>query len=302
MNKNTVMESFSRWKKRVDDLALAGGVVVNTTLGQVHYTDIGEGFPVIHSHGSPTSSDSGPRAFYQVANHARVRWITPARPGFLNTPLSVGPSIEQQADMFVALMDSLNIDQAFLSSWSSGGPPAIVAAAKYPNRFKGLILYSSLSHNWEYKLSIMDRLMMKNFTNWLVDISRQKNRPAFRRKICEGAGWDYEYIKDFPDNLTVLDTFFEFMIPAKIRNDGSYNDIKQLTHLPALPFEKINIPTLVIFSPENRKIPFSNGKLAAEKIPGAKLITYEYGAHFFMADPRSAFIFDHLADFIAKTK
>jgi len=187
-----------------------------------------------------------------------------------------------------------------LFSWSSGGPSAIAAAAKYPDRFKGLILYSSLAHRWKYKMSAMDKMMMKDITIWLVDQSRKRNPDAFRKNICKGTGWDFDYIKQSPESIHMLDTFFEFMIPAGIRNAGSYNDVNNFTQYTDPGLEKVKIPTLVIFSPNNKKLPFSNGKIAAEKIPGARLVTYEHGAHFFLVDPRSAFVFDEINTFIHK--
>ena len=94
------MLSYQKWKKSLIDKAFEETKMITTSAGKILYSDIGKGFPVIHSHGSPTSADSGVRAFSKIAELAGFRLITPARPGFLKTSLSVGQSIEQQADMF----------------------------------------------------------------------------------------------------------------------------------------------------------------------------------------------------------
>lgn len=292
------MISYKKWKSNAILNAQLNAKYTQVNGIQVQYTDIGKGFPVIHSHGSPTSADSGVRAFRPLTEMTNIRLLTPARPGFLGTPLSIGQSIGEQADLFVNLMDKLQIPQAFLFSWSSGGPPAIAAAAKYPKRFKGLILYSSLAHQWEFKMSLLDKLMIKDPGIWMIELIRKRNPEKFRENICKSSGWDYNVLKKDPKSIKMIDTFFEFMTPASIRNKGSMNDVKNYVGFKQNLLESIKIPKLVIFSPNNKKLNYSHGLLAASKIPGAQFINYQHGAHFFPVDKRSHFIYDEIRSFI----
>jgi len=53
------------------------------------------------------------------------------------------PTPQEQAKAFVELLDNLGIDKVYLLATSAGGTVAIRFALDYPERTKGLILYST---------------------------------------------------------------------------------------------------------------------------------------------------------------
>ena len=292
------MESLKQWKQRMTDLANEGSSIISTAWGDVQYTEVGYGLPVIHSHGSPAGCDAGPRAFKNLAERGGLRWITPSRPGFLKTPLAVDESSEQQSDMFVALMEALGIEKAIIHGWSGGGPPAIEAAKKYPDRFVGLILYSCVAHQWGHRVTWFEKMILSDPGEWIFTLMQKMSPEAFRKKTCEEMGLDYNYLKNIPQSMAFVDQLFSFMSPASLRNQGSFNDINNYRKIEDLHLEKINIPTLISFSHSDNQLPFSNGQDAADKIPNARLINFEYGGHFPMADPRSDYLNEEMIRFI----
>jgi len=294
------MESLKHWKRRMTDLANEGSSIISTARGDVQYTEVGVGLPVLHSHGSPAGCDAGPRAFRKLAQQGNIRWITPSRPGFLMTPLTVGKTTEQQADMFVDLMDVLNVEKAVIHGWSGGGPPAIEAAKKYPDRFVGLILYSCVSHHWGHKVTWFEKMILSDPGEWIFSLMQKMSPEAFRKKTCEEMGLDYDYLKNIPESVAFIDQLFSFMSPASLRNPGSFNDIDNYRRIVDLQLEKISIPTLITFSHSDKQLPFSNAQEAADKIPNARLINFEYGGHFPMADPRTDYLNNDMISFIRK--
>ncbi len=292
------METLKQWVHHKTELANAGSIMIKTRVGDVQYTDMGKGIPVIHSHGSPAGCDAGPRAFGRLAEEGGLRFITPSRPGFLKTPLSVGKTAVQQADMFVALMDSLKIENAVIHAWSGGGPPAIEAAKKYPGRFKGLILYSCLAHRWGNKVTFFKKMILSDPGEWAFTIMQKMTPEAFRKKTCQEMGLDYEYLKNIPERMALVDCLYDFMSPASLRNDGSFNDMDHYSKIDDPEMEKISIPTLITFSPSDNQIPISNAEVAHEKIPHSRFIQFEHGGHIPLADPRADFLNGEMIQFI----
>jgi len=72
------METLKQWVHHKTELANAGSIMIKTRVGDVQYTDMGKGIPVIHSHGSPAGCDAGPRAFGKLANEGGLRFIIPS--------------------------------------------------------------------------------------------------------------------------------------------------------------------------------------------------------------------------------
>ena len=115
-------------------------MVIETSLGTVEYIDSGQGKPVLFVHGSPGGCDQGAvMGAFLVPRGFRV--IALSRPGFLKTPLTeTMKSPDQQADLELALMDSLGVERFGVSCWSGGGPSSYRLAAKHPERMTALVV------------------------------------------------------------------------------------------------------------------------------------------------------------------
>src|SRR6185295_5118190 len=81
-----------------------------------------------------TSRNANPQA------QAGVRTIAVSRPGYLRTPLSSGATFEQQADLFVALLDELKIKRVVVLASSGGGYSGFQFAMRHPDRCIALVM------------------------------------------------------------------------------------------------------------------------------------------------------------------
>ena len=107
--------------------------IVHTTAGPVEYQFVGNsGQVVLLLHGTPGGYD-------QTTEIEGFRVLTPSRPGYLRTPLDAGRSPAEQARVYIALLDSLDIDNVIVMGASGGGPSAISFAANHPERTLALI-------------------------------------------------------------------------------------------------------------------------------------------------------------------
>ena len=114
---------------------------VETSYGTITYIDEGEGEPVLSCHGICGGYDQAYDTLGDVTDIYRV--IAPSRFGYTGSDAPENPSVENQVEAFVELLDSLEIQQTYVLATSAGGATAIKFAMMHPERTKGLILYCS---------------------------------------------------------------------------------------------------------------------------------------------------------------
>lgn len=115
---------------------------METEFGTMSYVDEEEGKVVLISHGIFGGFDQGFVSLSQVTGE-RYRKISVSRfgyPGSLS-PKNLPP--ENQAKVFIELLDELRIKKTYILTTSVGGVAGLRFALAYPDRVKGLILLSS---------------------------------------------------------------------------------------------------------------------------------------------------------------
>ena len=138
---------------------------VTTAAGPVECADFGDadGPTVLTLHGSPGGVDQG-IVMGRFLAAAGFRVLTMSRPGYLGTPLTDDTApIDAQADLCVALLDAFEVESAGVLSWSGGGPVGYRLAVRHPDRVHALVALAALSHQFDWHLSLADRLM---FGTW----------------------------------------------------------------------------------------------------------------------------------------
>jgi len=293
---------FKKWFNTMKKESYKDARFIDTVKGKIHYTDIGEGHVILHSHGSPAGADTGP-LFLNNFTKSGHRIITPSRPGFLGTGLCLGESIEEQADFFKDFLDELKVRKVFIHAWSGGGPPAIAFAMKYPEYVNGLILFCAVSHRWEHKISQFEKMILSDRGIWILWNLSKIFKESFRKKNATELGVDYHFVKEKHGRVEMLDKFFEMTAPPSLRNAGSFNDIKNYREMESFDFSKVKVPTLIFFSPSDNQLPISNGDLPAKEIAGAEYFRFTYGGHMPMIDREGELINQRMLDFMkAKIK
>ena len=109
--------------------------------GNIEYLDRGDGEVLLVCHGIFGGFDQGYESLKDLTKDFRI--LSPSRFGYLNSDVLGKGTPEEQCKAYIELLDKLNIDKVFIVGTSAGGTVAIRFALDYPNRCKGLILYSS---------------------------------------------------------------------------------------------------------------------------------------------------------------
>lgn len=111
----------------------------DTTFGQLHYAEAGEGPVVLMLHQTPRSHDEFAEVQPLLANGFHT--IAMDMLGFgLSSPASGPMSIEVMAHAAWALLDALEIDSAVLLGHHTGAVVAHEMAVQAPSRVQGLVL------------------------------------------------------------------------------------------------------------------------------------------------------------------
>jgi pimeloyl-ACP methyl ester carboxylesterase len=159
--------------------------IVKTAAGDVELEERGSGTPVLVVHGSPGGIDAG-RAMGGFLPEDRFRIIALSRQGYLGTPLGAdGASIDHEADLLAAVLDSLGVDRAGVFAWSGGGPSAYRLAVRHPERVASLIALAAVSARYETPApSASDRFMFGTTAGqWLIGFLARRS-PG---QVVEGA-------------------------------------------------------------------------------------------------------------------
>ncbi len=142
-----VLAYFTSWRSdKLAELA-EGSEVVKTAWGDVEAVVRGEGPAVLVFHGAPGGYDQA-LLLARGLDDAGYKVIAPSRPGYLRTPLGSGVLPSQQADIMLALLDTLDVDKVTLLGVAEGTPAAVQFALKYPQRVSGLVLLSPVLRRW----------------------------------------------------------------------------------------------------------------------------------------------------------
>jgi pimeloyl-ACP methyl ester carboxylesterase len=260
--------AYASWRQREIVRLREESNIGETELGPIEYYVTGSGPAVLILHGSPGGYDMG-IAFSQLMDSPNFTYLTVSRPGYLRTPLTSGKTPAEQADLYAALLDELNIRATAIIAISGGGPSALQFALRYPERCSKLVMISGVAQHYdEYKIKqagppikriirqIYDKIVSFEPLLFLaLPLTRlQPTRPGSDRLLR---------------SVTMYD----------LRKNGYANDIEQFANISTYPLEKIRVPTFAVHGTADDEVPFADAQLLARKIPNINLLAIPGGSH-----------------------
>jgi 2-hydroxy-6-oxonona-2,4-dienedioate hydrolase len=270
-----MLVAFSIWRVGYVRSLEADSQVVSTRLGAIEYAVLGEGTPYLYIHGAPGGYDQGlaePRLRPQAFSGLKV--ISVSRPGYLRTPLSSGATPAEQADLFAALLDEIEVERVIVTAISAGGPSGLQFALRHPDRTAGLVLIAP-------GIAAQPDLEYENPTGaigtTMLDVV-----------LWAGGRWLFPamlpgFNADDPDQVAIARVWGTSVIPLARRTEGAINDFAVMHDLDVenWPLEALMVPTLILHGDMDRNAPFQGSRDAAARIPNAELVTFEGVGHEF---------------------
>jgi 2-hydroxy-6-oxonona-2,4-dienedioate hydrolase len=257
---------------------------IYSPFGTIEFLDIGEGFPVLVSHGTMGGWDHG----FMMADRLLgmgYRLIVPSRFGYLKSSMPSTSDFETQAECFAYLLDRLQIPQATVLGLSAGGVPAMSFSIKYADKVTGLILVSTAIQS-DTAPEIKQTLPISaKVYQWFLksDFRFHLIQSLFPRIVHKLLGVTTQNVASVgPEEYDFVKLFTKAFQPVSSRYPGWLNDSRNLNLPETLPIEKIEAQTLIISAEDDCLAPHSWSRLVSSKIKKAKLITQTTGGHLIL--------------------
>jgi pimeloyl-ACP methyl ester carboxylesterase len=260
--------------------------IAQTSKGPIEYTLLGKGPLVLVCHG--TSSNCFSTDVTKPLVEAGFRVLTPSRPGYGRTPLSVGRTAAQAAEALIALLDSLAFQICSVIAISGGGPTGIALAVGFPQRVTQLILAEAVSQpenrpnepNYKNQMAFYGPMHVV-FWGMLGLISRISPRSMARQSLVIVSTHDPD---DGFSKLSTVDIegichFYQ----GRTSRQAALNDMTHTVGADLL--QSVRQPTLVIHSREDNSVPFAHAEWALKHIPQAELCEAGFAGHLFWIGP-----------------
>jgi pimeloyl-ACP methyl ester carboxylesterase/DNA-binding CsgD family transcriptional regulator len=190
------------------------------------------------------------------------------------------PSIQNDVDQLVAVLDAVGADRADLIGYSFGAPPAAVLAARCPERVGRLVFCSAFARGSAVQtakqLAALQALIAQN---WGL-----ASRTLATMLVPNASAHDLRWFSRFQKAAATAEMAIRLL-------DHQYAmDVRDV--LPA-----VQAPTLVIHNRHDKAVPFEAGRELAALVPGAELHALEGNEHDpFLRDSGS--VIDVILDFV----
>lgn len=273
--------------------------VITTAAGVVEVEVRGRGTPVIVVHGSPGGIDAA-RAMGRFLPEDRFRTIALSRPGYLGTPLDASDtSIDHEADLLAAVLDTQGVDRAGVLAWSGGGPSAYRLAVRHPERAASMIAVAALSTRWEAPApSASDRFMFgtaagRRLIGYLA--RRSPGRVVGGALAGEGSirgdeltALTARVMADAEQRAAVL-AFSTTVGTNGPRKAGWRNDVANFARIDSLDLDRVQCPVLLVHGEADTDVSIAHTRSAHAELPDSALVVMERGTHLaFYAHPQAS--------------
>ena len=211
--------------------------------------------------------------------------IALSRPGYLGSPLSLGPTPEQQADLYAAVLSSLGIDRIVVAAVSGGGPSAIHFALRHPDRCRQLILVSTPAGpmpGYEENLKRINKMRRMLLVPGLLPLLRwQAGRDPLRgvaRAVPDPEL--YARVVADPEAMGLLVSLQQGTLRnLAARMPGTLHDTTAFGTIAPLPVSDLTVPTLVIHAENDPVVDVTHARRILAETPLARGLILPSGGH-----------------------
>ena len=252
--REAALERFQMYESRAKE--------VMTSYGKVSYIEEGSGEVILSCHGICGGYDQAYDTLSGKEDSYRI--LAPSRFGYPGSDMPDHPTIEKQAEAYVELLDTLNIEQTYILATSAGGTSAIKFALMYPERTKGLILYCSGYPKMQdpgKKVTYMGppSILCHDFPMWLMS-------PLFKPLM----GMEQNTIKVI---MPLRDKHAGIVFDAKVTNTDMYNNYQNYD------MTDLKVPVLIMHAKDDKLADFELVTQWAERTPNCTFVSFEGGGH-----------------------
>lgn len=249
----------------------------------LHVRILGEGDPVVLLHGSFASL------------HTWENWQQALSPYFMTIAIDLpghgltGPDVQKRystkdySQLVLLLMEKLGLEKFHLAGNSMGGGVALQVASTRPDKALSLNLIDA-SGAPRPEPRTLDSTAAKPSSNSISWIFKAAANPIFSQlllkctpKFLFSMNLKQVYADESRITQNTLDRYFELML----REGNRRATIDRLTtpRDMSIDFDRLTMPTIIMWGENDRWIPLSQGYLLEKAISGSKLIVFPNTGH-----------------------
>jgi class 3 adenylate cyclase/pimeloyl-ACP methyl ester carboxylesterase len=263
---------------------------------QLAYSKIGQGLPLVKTGNWMTHLEfdfDSPiwRHFYRELsrNHTVCRYD--ARGNGLSDREVTEVSFEHFVDDLETVVNAAGIDRFVLLGMSQGCAVSIAYAVRHPDRVSRLILIGGFAVGWKKRARTEAEKEAGEAMLTLMRVGWGQENPAFRQMFTSQfiPGGTKEQA-DWFNELQRVSTS-----PADaVRTLMAVGDVDVTSLLP-----QVRVPTLVMHSRQDARVPFEAGRRMAAGIPGARFVPLESRNHLVLEnEPAFARFLEEVRSFV----
>ena len=241
---------------------------------ELHHLQRGEGEPLLLIMGMSGTHLSWGEPFLELLERDFQITVYDHRGVGRSSRAEAGYTISDLADDAAGLLDHLGLESAHVLGISMGGMVAQELAIRHPERVRTLALGCTYSGGEGSALSPPE-VFQRLSEGW----------QSGDRERALRVGWEVNVSRSFAENDGAYAAFkkaaLELPVPVPVIM-GQVQAIGQ--HDTAARLGEIAVPTLVVHGTDDEMLPVSNGRMIAERIPGAKLEIFDGVGHLFWVE------------------
>ena len=266
---------------------------------QVHVRILGEGEPVFLLHGSFASLHTWDA--WQQAMSPYYQTISLDFPGHgLTGPDSLKRyGVKDYSELVHALAQKLNIEQYHVAGNSMGGAVAMQLASDYPGNVRSLNLIDAAGAPAAER-TLTDSTAPKKSNSggaWIFQVARH---PVFSKlllsctpKFLFAMNMKQVYGDDTKVTDEVTTRYYELMLREGNRQ-ATLDRLSQPRN-SNIQFERLTMPTLILWGAEDTWIPVAQGKRLQQALPGANLVILNGVGHVPMEESPTETVSEYLS-------
>ena len=249
-------------RKSKERLSSLNAKTLSCSYGKMTYIDEGKGEVILSIHGIFGGFDQA----YETCKVFREKYriLAPSQFGYLYSDIKGKGTTKEQAEAYLELINRKGIDKVFLLATSAGGTVAFRFALDYPERTKGLILFSS---------SLPYSEKPEKYPEYA-------GPPQF---LC----YDYAMFLICPlfQSIMGMDKSTIYgMLPIRERKkgvaiDAAITNIDMARNYDEYRIEDLKVPILILHSKDDKLASFESVKSVLHRFPRYQLVSFDKGGH-----------------------